>query len=275
MKKSSLLFLVLCFFGFLISVHAENIPDNYYYQTEDNTYMLCTSSSPNDCIEIEPGADGASFSSNRIIYGGVIYIRYQEYEETITGSSKMFYYVDKDGKYQLCETDKNCKSYSFQELLDELATVISRDRVILNNGEGPGNPGDVYYFNSEYQDRVDKGENLKIPAKEEIPPVTDNCQKLKEPLKFIGNVVLIFKILIPFIIIIFGIVDFFKAIVGSKEDDIKKSARSLMMRAVSGVIIFLIPTIISVIFSLISDFVSIKGDFNACQKCVFRVTECK
>ena len=76
-------------------------------------------------------------------------------------------------------------------------------------------------------------------------------------------------------IIIFGMIDFFRSIIGSKDDEIKKSARSLAFRILSGVIIFFIPTIISVLFSMISDFGNVKGDFDACQKCIFRVNQCK
>ena len=70
-------------------------------------------------------------------------------------------------------------------------------------------------------------------------------------------------------------IDFFKAVVGSKDDEIKKSMKSLLYRVIAGVIIFLIPTLVSVVFSLIDSWVDIKGEFNACQKCVLNVKECK
>ena len=70
-------------------------------------------------------------------------------------------------------------------------------------------------------------------------------------------------------------IDFFKAIVGSKDDEIKKSSRSLIFRCVAGVVIFFIPTIVSLIFSLVDSFANIEGEFNACQKCVLNVRECK
>ena len=101
------------------------------------------------------------------------------------------------------------------------------------------------------------------------------CTKLKAPLEFIGNIVLIFKIIIPIIIIIFGSVDFFRAVVGAKDDEIKKAGRILLFRVLAGVIIFLIPTIVSVIFNLVSDFANLKGTFKYCQRCVFDVRNCK
>ena len=102
-----------------------------------------------------------------------------------------------------------------------------------------------------------------------------NNPLLKEPLKFIGNIVLVVKILIPIIIIAFGMIDFFRAIIGSKDDEIKKSTRSLIFRIIAGVVIFLLPTLVSFIFSLIDSWANIEGEFNACQKCVLNVRECK
>lgn len=287
MKKRLFFFLIFLFAGFLTPVFAENLSNHYYYKLENGNYNLCSGTSPG-CVEIQPGADGASFANNRIMYQGISYgfseYAQQLYNDTLTGTTRMFYYVDKNNKYVLCKTESSCKKYTFDELMEQNAFVTTKDRVVMNNGDGPGESGDIYYFNQTFQDKIDKGEDIgssnnsgsiHIPPKEEIPPVTDNCQKLKEPLKFIGNVVLVVKILIPFLIILYGVVDFFRAITASKDDEIKKATHSLLMRAIAGVVIFFIPTIVSVVFSMISDFVAIKGDFNACQKCVLRVTECK
>ena len=70
-------------------------------------------------------------------------------------------------------------------------------------------------------------------------------------------------------------IDFFRAIIGSKDDEIKKSTRSLIFRIIAGVVIFLLPTLVSFIFSLIDSWANIEGEFNACQKCVLNVRECK
>ena len=120
----------------------------------------------------------------------------------------------------------------------------------------------------EENQNAENNENTTIESSE-------YCGKLKEPLKFIGNIVLIVKIIIPIIIIAFGMIDFFRAMVGSKDDEIKKSSRSLIFRIIAGIGIFLIPTIVSFIFSLIDSWANIEGDFNACQKCILNVKECK
>ena len=90
------------------------------------------------------------------------------------------------------------------------------------------------------------------------------CTDLAPIWQIVGWVLWVFKIAIPIIIIIFGMIDLGKAVVASKDDEIKKSVKSLVMRAIAGVIIFFIPTIIGAIFSLVAEFGSdeYKGEYN-------------
>ena len=70
------------------------------------------------------------------------------------------------------------------------------------------------------------------------------CSDLWEIWQIIGWVLWIFKIVIPVIIIVFGMIDLGKAVVASKDDEIKKSVKSLIMRAIAGIIMFFVPTIL-------------------------------
>lgn len=76
----------------------------------------------------------------------------------------------------------------------------------------------------------------------------------------LGWVFFIVKILVPILLIIFGSIDFAKAILSSKDDEIKKSAKTLAMRAVIGILIFFIPTILNLVINVID---SSKNDNNA------------
>ena len=190
----------------------------------------------------------------------------------------MFFYQDSNGNYILCETEKSCRTYTFERLVQMGATITSKNRIEMDNAKGPGEPGDIYYYNSEKETQVtnppEEGQNTENTEDNTIES-SEYCGKLKEPLKFIGNIVLIVKIIIPIIIIAFGMIDFFRAMIGSKDEEIKKSSRSLIFRIIAGIGIFLIPTIVSFIFSLIDSWANIEGDFNACQKCILNVKECK
>ncbi len=273
--KKKIVFLGFLFLLCIGAVHAAT--NGYYYEKEDGIYSLCGGDHPG-CVDVSFDTPGLTISRDTITYQDVIYYldeqAQEEYDNSQNGTSNMFYYMKND-KYVLCEKENKCKTYTRDDLLDEGATIINSDRIILNNGDGPGVPGDIYYFNSSYGTVDENGNIVDAPGNQDIPLESSECGKIKEPLMFLGRVVLIVKILIPILIIVFGIIDFFHAIVGSKDDEIRKSAKSLLFRIVAGVIIFFIPTIISVLFSLISDFGNIKGEFDACQKCIFRVNQCK
>mgnify|MGYP007083135412 CR=1 FL=1 len=61
------------------------------------------------------------------------------------------------------------------------------------------------------------------------------CGNLQGLLTLIGYVITAFKIVIPMLLIVFGMMDVGKAVVGSKDDEIKKSLKSFAMRAMAAV----------------------------------------
>ncbi len=95
-----------------------------------------------------------------------------------------------------------------------------------------------------------------------------------KPFKFLGRIFLILKILIPLVIIVLGIIDLGKAIISSKDDEIKKSVKSLTMRVIAGLIIFFIPTIINLVFMLVDDWNKYSTDYSNCSKCVQNPNNC-
>ena len=101
------------------------------------------------------------------------------------------------------------------------------------------------------------------------------CSRLQTPLKFIGYIVFIMKIIIPLVIIIFGMIDLFKAVTGGKDVEVSKTLKVLLFRLIAGVSIFFIPSIVSFIFSLVDGFSDVTKEFEICQKCVLDVFSCK
>lgn len=89
----------------------------------------------------------------------------------------------------------------------------------------------------------------------------------------LGIVLNIIKILVPIIIIIMGIKDYFYASVNSDKEAIIKASKKLGTRIIAGIIIFFIPTIVSFGLSLIDD-EDTKSIFADCTKCLLDVSEC-
>lgn len=96
----------------------------------------------------------------------------------------------------------------------------------------------------------------------------------KKPFKILGRIFSVIKIIIPIIILAFGVVDFFKAVIGSKDDEIKKSTKSLIMRLIAGVCIFFLPAIIHFVFRLIDDWNGYESDYSECSLCITEPNKC-
>lgn len=110
--------------------------------------------------------------------------------------------------------------------------------------------------------------NLFMLAKSADFTNTTFCEKTANIWQFVGYFIFWFKIIIPLLIIILGVIDLGKAVVSSKDDEIKKAAGTLGKRVVIGVVIFFLPTIVYMLFGL----VKIDHDKGAkdCYECLFR-----
>ena len=101
------------------------------------------------------------------------------------------------------------------------------------------------------------------------------CSDLWEVWQIIGYVLLAFKIVIPIIIIIFGAIDLGKAVVASKDDEIKKSVKALAIRAVAGIVIFFVPTLVGLVFSMVGSYnEDVKSEYNVCKTCITKPGSC-
>lgn len=68
----------------------------------------------------------------------------------------------------------------------------------------------------------------------------------------VSTVILIIKIAVPILLIIFGMLDLGKAVVASKEDEIKKGQNLFIKRAISAVIVFFVIQIVQIIVRFVS-----------------------
>ena len=96
------------------------------------------------------------------------------------------------------------------------------------------------------------------------------CAQTANIWKLLGYVVLIFKIVIPLILIVLGMVDLGKAVVESDEKAIGKAVSSLIRRFIAAVVVFFIPTIVSAVFNVVTvaNFGEEGTDSNICVQCV-------
>jgi len=80
-----------------------------------------------------------------------------------------------------------------------------------------------------------------------------DCSTLMPFIRLVRDGIMpLFQIGIPIILIVLGTIDLGKAVIASKEDEIKNAQKMLIKRAIYAVAVFFVVTIVSLVFSLFS-----------------------
>ena len=82
--------------------------------------------------------------------------------------------------------------------------------------------------------------------------------------KFIKEIFTIISILVPIAIIGLSTYELAKAMAGSKEDEMKKAQKRLVIRLFVSILIFIVPTIVNVLFNVAQDLWE-KSDYYTCD----------
>lgn len=110
---------------------------------------------------------------------------------------------------------------------------------------------------------------------DEITTNTTVCGGIAIPneiFNLVATIIRGFKIIVPILLIIWGMLDFAKSIIAKKEEDIKKYRSAFIARLISAVLVFLVIVIVQFVVSII-DGVETKsengetvGDVWSCSK---------
>jgi len=100
------------------------------------------------------------------------------------------------------------------------------------------------------------------------------CDDAGAALRFLGYLILYAKILVPFIIILMGTMDIYKAMTSHKDDELKQQLKNFGKRILIGMIIFFLPTLLNVFLLLFGDSVDL-GDFEGCRICLLTPGDCQ
>lgn len=101
------------------------------------------------------------------------------------------------------------------------------------------------------------------------------CSDARDIFYTIGMFMLVFKIVIPVLLIVFGMVDLGKAVISSDDKAVSKAAKSLLNRVIAGVCIFFVPLLVSIIFKMVGSFGEVKDQFDICANCISSPTNSK
>lgn len=81
----------------------------------------------------------------------------------------------------------------------------------------------------------------------------------------VSTVVMIIKIVVPILLIVFGMLDLAKAVIASKEDEIKKSQTTFIKRLIAAVIVFFIVSLVQVVIRFVAG--NAEEDVMGCFNC--------
>ena len=80
----------------------------------------------------------------------------------------------------------------------------------------------------------------------------------------VHTAIVIIKIVVPILLIIFGMLDLGKAVVAAKEDEIKKGQQTFIKRAIAAVIVFFVIQIVQLVVGFVSNS---DADVTKCFNC--------
>lgn len=185
----------------------------------------------------------------------------------------------KNGLTMLTDTamGSSYKIYSNEQIKIPVTTnrtinTTVENKILVNDGKCPntiyaytnrmGTPKRTYFTNpmkkwynifGNEEVYIRKGVSEDMPGLTE-PEKEEGCEgiinsSLKGLInKYLGYV----HIIVPILVLALGVFDFFKAMIASKEDDMKKAQKRFIIRLVAGVLVFLAPTIVNFIIDTLN-----------------------
>lgn len=94
------------------------------------------------------------------------------------------------------------------------------------------------------------------------------CANTANIWQIVGFVLLVLKIVLPILLILYGMIDLGRAVVAAKDDEIKKATKQLGFRAIAAIAVFFVPTIVGLLVNMISVFSDARDDFQVCKSCI-------
>lgn len=83
-------------------------------------------------------------------------------------------------------------------------------------------------------------------------------------------IILIIQIVVPVLLVVFGSIDFLKAIIAQKDDEIKKGQQTFIKRLIAGIIVFFVIAVVKLVISFAAgDDDEQKETILNCANCFF------
>lgn len=71
--------------------------------------------------------------------------------------------------------------------------------------------------------------------------------------KTVSSIILVIQVVVPVILVVIGMIDFMKAVIASKEDEIKKAQGLFIKRLIVSVLVFFVFAIVKMLISFVAE----------------------
>lgn len=255
MKKCYKLFLVL-FFAFIFFIGYSEVKaekkciteiHKKYYEV-DYDYFCGDNENNKVCVETKTQIGGGYLTQYSLedaeqakineSYNSSHYRIYKDKDYCITDKFEGLKEFSETGCFH--RTDLDGKSYGYEHKIDyydpyELYIIESVDpkycskEVITDLSKDSGK-------NYDTNNMVSCGNGLVTDIPRTIP-------------KVVHIIYLLIQIAVPILMVIFGSLDFLKAVIAQKEDEMKKGQQTFIRRLITGIIVFFIFSIVKIVIS--------------------------
>ena len=173
------------------------------------------------------------------------------------------YQVSNQLLYAFCDNYGTTVNFTFKD--------TEKINVLVDDGSG----GDVNIIDSNNpseEQTPNENEGAKEPDYKVDDSVNVNniCSmpEFRKPARLVGVVITFLKIIIPILIILFGAIDFYKAVTSQKDDGFKKATKAVAIRAVAGIAVFLLPGIVQMVLNMVNEWSGYKNNWCCCTECI-------
>lgn len=191
---------------------------------------------------------------------------------TIQGETAKEIYTEKS--VANADTNPQCPRYvlyatcpTFFGLFESKATVALNDEItakkIIENSKKCSYSGyasnykngsqitkEQFFAGLEKEGLIKYDPNIKEYTCETITELFGDPKK-PDSIRYMLNEILGFiRVMVPILIILFGTLDFAKAVIAGKEDNMRKARTDFVKRIIAGVAVFLVPTLVNIIMEL-------------------------
>ena len=98
---------------------------------------------------------------------------------------------------------------------------------------------------------------------------TGVCNKIPAGVVNIVHIIILaIQIAVPILLIIWGMLDFAKSVIGGDEDQIKKGQKVFIKRLIAAIIVFLVVTITTLVLNLVGEINADGTNTNSIISCV-------